>query len=454
MMSKMYTVQYLKNGEWVEQDALSVNTMAWIGWEADRGVGAYANIRTVESELRIRVRYAEPEPLTLRPIENVSDLVDNGTTLEFTLKTNSCVSVEPSGSRVKNLLIRTASPAKDPAYTGHVECTNTIRLGTGQHTIENCDRITSMQGMPTLRLTTGDHLILEEGAVLCAKIVADKADNIAVTGTGIIDLTAWNPYAGKNGPLRADAMRFDYCNHIYVGDITVRNCSFFTLRGDAITDIEVDGLSSFSAVFEGDGIDFHGAIGAKISNCFLRNSDDCIALYPDMSDIRDMEITNCVLWSDRAHTINMGTHGGRDPNNRHFIENLIFRDIDILDCNCPSPDYQGVIGISLGDESICRNLLFENFRIDDFKDSQVFLFKVMKLEPWNPNPGYRIENIIARNIFYKGDNRHGSSFFGYDAERIVTDITIEDFYINGEKMTSLEEAGIRMNEFVSRITIR
>ena len=48
-------------------------------------------------------QYACKELLTLvgpslRPIENVSDLVDNGTTLEFTLKTNSCVSVEPSGS--------------------------------------------------------------------------------------------------------------------------------------------------------------------------------------------------------------------------------------------------------------------------------------------------------------------------------------------------------------------
>lgn len=455
MKSKVYTVQYQKDGEWVEYDAMSTSIMTWNGWSSESGTGAYANIRTEEEELRIRVRRAGTRDWTIRPMENVSDFVDKGTTVEFTIKNGSFVSIEPSGYRTKNLLLRVSEPARDASYTGDVECTNVIRLGPGIHDFDNCDFLWLTSGMPTLRLKSGDHLILEEGAVLRAKVVANKAENIAITGTGIIDMTEWNEYSGQSGsPFRADAINFTECSNIYVGEVTVRNSAFFCLRGNQISNIEVDGFTAFSAVFEGDGIDFHGAIGAKISNCFLRNSDDCIALYPDLTDIRDIDVTNCVLWSDRAHTINMGTHGSRNPEDRHYIENVTFKDIDILDCNCPSVDYQGVIGISLGDESICQNLLFENIRIDDFTDSQVFVLKVMMMESWNSNPGYRIENIILRNIIFNGDNKNGSTIIGYDAERITTDITIEDFYINGEKMTSLQAAGIRVNEFTSNITIK
>ena len=126
----------------------------------------------------------------------------------------------------------------------------------------------------------------------------------------------------------------------------------------------------------------------------------------------------------------------------------------ILEVRCPSVDYQGAIAISLGDESICRHVAFEDFIVEDFSDSQLFVFKVMQLRPWNATPGYRIEHVLLKNIFYRGQNKNGSALLGYDAERIVDDVAIENLKINGEQMTSLDMAGIQINDFVKHITIK
>src|SRR3546814_17183207 len=73
-------------------------------------------------------------------------------------------------------------------------------------------------------------------------------------------------------------------------------------------------------------------------------------------------VTNSVLWADVAHPINIGLHGSREQ--PEVIENIVFRNIDVLGHDEDDRNYQGVMAISDGDNNLVRNVLFEDFRID------------------------------------------------------------------------------------------
>lgn len=450
MKNKDYTVRYIgSDGITRDFDVLSVDTMSWSGWETANKTAGYANIRTEDESLRIKVN--RPGTTKWKIVGNgVSDIETSRDNAEMTVRRGSFVSVEANGSRISNLMVYVSEPTDD-TVTGNVTCTREIRLKAGVYDADNCNYIWEMQGASVLRLKSGDHLILEEGAVLKAGIIADNADNIAITGSGIIDTTEWN---GAEGDAKINAIKLNKCKNVYISDITVRNSAFFCVRGIACENVEIKNISAFSAVFEGDGIDFHGINGLKVSGCVLRNSDDCIALYPSHSDVRDVTVENCVLWTDRAHNINLGTHGSGDPENRHYIENVTFSDIYVPEGNCPSVDYQGVIGISLGDEIICRDVTFSDFVIEQYTASQIFVLKIMKLDPWNPTPGYLIDNVNIRNINYLGDGTPEASVFGYSADRIVRNVTVENYRIRGNRADTLEKAGISVGEYTENIVLK
>ena len=55
---------------------------------------------------------------------------------------------------------------------------------------------------------------------------------------------------------------------------------------------------------------------------------------------------NATLWADVAHPINVGGHG--DPNGMDTVQNITFRNIDILDQAEKQIDYQGCLAINPG----------------------------------------------------------------------------------------------------------
>ena len=71
-----------------------------------------------------------------------------------------------------------------------------------------------------------------------------------------------------------------------------------------------------------------------IKDVFLRNSDDCIAVYGHRGafygDVHNIAVKNSILWADKAHPINIGVHG-EDDKEKNIIENLTFHNIDILE---------------------------------------------------------------------------------------------------------------------------
>ncbi len=220
-----------------------------------------------------------------------------------------------------------------------------------------------------------------------------------------------------------------------------RGISDHPIRGIEITDSQnvlIDGIT---------------VVNPDLDNVFMRNSDDYIALYNHRwnwwGSSGDITVQNSILWADVAHPINVGGHGDPDSPTGEVIENLIFRNIDILEHDEDTPPYQGCMAIDCGDENHVRNILFKNIRVESIQEGRLFYVKVHFNEKHDKVPGNSIDGIPFRNITYTGIGENPSIIKGLDKERLVKNVTFENVVINVERMKDLK--GVVTNDFIKGI---
>lgn len=171
----------------------------------------------------------------------------------------------------------------------------------------------------------------------------------------------------------------------------------------------------------------------------MRNSDDCIAIYGHRwdfyGDARNYTVTNSILWADIAHPINIGIHGNTEKGGE-IIENLRFKNLDILEQDEDDPNYQGCMAITAGDLNLVRNVVFEDIRVDDFQEGQLFNLRVVYNSKYNTGPGRGIENVTFKNIRYTGTAFNPSVISGLDEKHEVNGVTFDGLFINGKEVNT------------------
>ncbi len=199
-----------------------------------------------------------------------------------------------------------------------------------------------------------------------------------------------------------------------------------------------------------------GILAHLIDNVFMRNSDDCIALYNHRwnwwGGSGNITVQNAVLWADIAHPINVGGHGDPESPVGEVMENLTFRQIDILEHDEDDVPYQGCMAIDCGDKNLVRNVLFEDIRVESIQEGRLFHLNVRFNEKYDKAPGRGIENVTFRNITYDGLGENPSLIKGFDNSRKVKNVIFDNVVINGQRMTDLN--GFVKNEFVEDIRVR
>jgi hypothetical protein len=204
----------------------------------------------------------------------------------------------------------------------------------------------------TLKVASGQTVYLAGGAVLTSSVVFKGVENARIIGRGVL------------------------LNTPNAGPIDIVNCENVTL----------------------DGI-------------FMRNSDDCIALYTHRGagdpnrdfygDTRNITVKNSTLWADVAHPINIGTHGNPDPDNHEVLENLRFENIDILDHREPQVIAQGCIAINPGDGNLVRDLTVDGMRVEDIRWCQLIHMQVSYNPKWNTAAGRGIEDVYFKDVTFE-----------------------------------------------------
>jgi hypothetical protein len=345
----------------------------------------------------------------IRPLSYDTRFTVDGATVSFTLTEPRNLSIEIDGEIFNNLQLH-ANPIEtnvpDP------DDPDVIYFGPGLH--KTTDNV--------VKVSSGKTLYLAGGAVLTSRVEFQNVENARLIGRGVL-------YNSQNGVL------VNYSRNIEIDGVMVLNpSSGYSVTVGQSKQVTVRNLHSYSHGQWGDGIDVFSSEDVLIEGVWMRNSDDCIAIYAHRwdyyGDCRNITVRDSTLWADVAHPINVGTHGNTDK--PETIENLVFSNIDILDHREPQMDYQGCIALNPGDSNLLRNVRAQDIRVEDFRWGQLINMRVMYNKSYNTSVGRGIDGVFIRNLTYTGTHANPSVMVGYDADHAIKNVTFQNLVINGK----------------------
>ncbi len=317
----------------------------------------------------------------------------------------------------------------------------------------------------TLRLTPGiyyvgegiwhlpshTNLYLEGGVILIGALSLEHVEDVHIFGRGMLYLADFHRFGGICG------VKISHSQDISIENLIILNPPHYSVYLGASQIITLRGIKAFSCEGWSDGIDMMSCEEVNIENCFLRTSDDCIAIYgsrwDNYGDTRNVTVKDCALWADVAHPMHLGTHGDHGGQG-DVIGHILFENIDVLEHHEFQKECLGVMAINAGDHNRVQDVTFRNIRIEPFEHGEVFHFAVKKDPAYNPVPGREVRNILAENIYVTtGDGEEVSAIRGYDEQRKVSGVTFRNIIRDGKKAKNLAEAGICVGEYADGIVI-
>ena len=403
-----------------------------------------------EGEVTLRITHKSAGDVRIRPIDKSAYSTVGKTTL-LTLDEAGQFSYEVGGDIYGNLQIF-ANPIEE--FDRNAD--DTIYLGPGLYNAENCRyiRMEDKNGVrtPVFNISSGVTLYLSGGAVLQAAVVIKDDDGSRLMGRGVIDMLMWNtPDNNRDTTLPyPSAIMISNSKNITVDGIIIRNPSAYCINGGNSSGVTVNNVKAIASMPWTDGFDVMACSDMTVKNSFFRTNDDCIAIYASRWDnvgsSKNYTITNCVLWADNAHAINIGSHGSGNATSPDVIENIKVKDIDILEVH--SVNTTGAIRLHNGGENILKDMSFEDIRMEFTLGDAIRLHFVKD----NDTYGKLIQNITFKNISAKHALGEQSKIYvyGQDDNRIIDGITFDNVTIEGVKVT--ESSGlVKKNAFAKNI---
>ena len=365
------------------------------------------------AEVRVHYNAGTVGEVRIRPESCGIDAKTDGNTFTFAVDRPRNLSVEVNGDIFNNLhLFANPMDASEPSpkeLKKLLKDKNFIYFGPGYHRLDD-----------VLRIGSNQWLYVAGGAVVDGEVVVENAENVRVTGRGMIY------------PERKMGIMVSRSHNVEIEGIFTTQCAVGGSNGVKISNVKVMSYYGW-----GDGFNVFASSNVHYDGVFARTSDDCTTIYATRKGFkggcRNITTENSVLWADVAHPFMIGLHG--NPEEPDTIEDVVYRNVDILDMKEKQIDYQGVFAVVAGDDNLVRNVLFEDIRVENFRQGKLFDIRICFNKKYCTAPGRGIENVTFRNISYNGDRSELSMIIGYDETRKVRNITFENLVINGLKIS-------------------
>lgn len=271
-----------------------------------------------------------------------------------------------------------------------------------------------------VKIKSGETVYLAPGAVVKGGFFFQNVTNAAILGRGVIT--------------RGASIEVVSSSNIRIDGVTILNPEHYSLTLGMADNVHVSNFRSISGVQWGDGIDVFCSTNVVLEKLFMRNSDDCVALYQHrwgyIGDSKNITVKDSSLWADVAHPIHLGLHGNTET--PETMEGVTISNIDILDHREAQVDYSGCIAINCGDSNLIKDVLVENTRIEDFRIGMLFNFKVFFNPKYNTSPGRGIRNVTIKDVSYNGEGEVMSLISGYDENRTIEFVDFQGFTKNGK----------------------
>ena len=426
-----YTVRVRQAGETEWTDLYEYNVKVDMDTKSDATMVQFDFSGKVE--ICVQKNNGEVCSAVVRPLSKGVQPEIDGRCLLFTIDQPQKLSVEFNGDRLHNLHLFANAIRKDRPDRN---APNVMYFEAGIH------EPTDVEGK-CFHIPSHTTVFLENGAVLKGKLCCDSVENVSILGHGML----LEPQQGVS---------ISFSKNVTIDGLTVVDSRHYTVLGGQSTGITIRNLKSFSYQGWSDGLDFMSSRDIEVDDVFMRNSDDCLAFYCHRwnfyGDCRNVRVQNSVLWADIAHPIHIGIHGNTETGDE-VLEDMLFRNIDILEQDEDDRDYQGCIAVNVGDNNLARRITFEDIRVENIEEGQLFFLRVTFNRKYNTAPGKGIHDIVFRNISCNGRYVNPSLVEGYDKERRIENILFENIVLNGKRVSSLEELNLNRRDFVGTIRL-
>ncbi len=168
-------------------------------------------------------------------------------------------------------------------------------------------------------------------------LTANYAENIAIIGKGYIDGQGqewWTAYDNGTISVRPRLYQPNHCNNVLLKNITLKNSPQFHFIPEWCTNVTVDSVTILapSNSPNTDGIDPATCHNVHITNCYIDNGDDNIAVKSGSLDASDpnagcsrIYISHCTFMHGHGVSIGSETNGGVDS---MYVDSCTFNGTD------------------------------------------------------------------------------------------------------------------------------
>lgn len=425
-----------------------------------------------------------PGKVVVRPLSAGLRAETAGGNCGFTLDAPRNLSVEMDGDLDHPLFVFANSPEKDrPAKNAPK-----VRYFEAGKTHEAGEIV----------LSDGETLYMEGGAVVHGTIRALDGSNISIRGPGILDC---RPRKKKTNTLVVRN-----CSRVNLSDFLLIDSHGWSIHLSGSDGVRMSNVRVLGWRANCDGTDIEYSKNVSISDCFWRNSDDCIAvkaLFPPrvkdiplehMTDpevlngtkapriagdgIGNISVTRSVFWNDfpgNAFEIGFELRADR-------LKGITLKDCDIIHVRCGA-----AISIHNADRAAIEDVLIENVRVEDTDElldfyvglsiysddcpapyrrnnpkragipkenqdpaaydnkGQWFVPMRQEHDTFSANRG-SIRNIRVRGLNCLTEPRSGSIFSGYDSKHGISNVSIRDLVIAGRAVKSATDAKLKLKD--------
>lgn len=278
-------------------------------------------------------------------------------------------------------------------------------------------------------LKSNQTVYIEGGAIVKGSFMTDKCKNIKIIGRGIIDNSMYKSQ-------QARPIEINECENVYLEGFIINESRHWSCASFASKDVEYQNIKIVSDNDVDDGIDIVGSQNVLIDNCFIRTKDDCIAIKAGITyytkffsgaNVDNIRIQNCVMWNGIwGNGLEIGFETRADT-----IKNVTFKNCDLIHVEGP----EGTFTIHNGDRAVVKNILYEDIRVED-SYGWLIDFKILSSRYSRDKTRGYIQNVRFKNITVECDRFPYSQLLGFDETNRIKGVTLENFVINGTKITS------------------
>lgn len=270
-----------------------------------------------------------------------------------------------------------------------------------------------------LYLKSGAYLRIKHSDKNGGAIKAEDFKNIIVDGRGILDLSCLD-WHERNG------MEFLHGENLKINDITILNSANWSCYLYNIEDAEIRNVSIFGSRQNGDGIDICNSRNISVENCFVRAGDDCYNVKTlggeTDSPCENISFRHNVAWATKARAAGITGETNCD------IRNVEFDDITVIRCDASWNDERiGALAVvnETGSGNI-ENVSFKNIEIVDSECPPVLLSVL------SGRTDVKMQKIFFENINF--NSRKGISIYR-KSESNEIDFSLKNITKNGEPIS-------------------